>query len=261
LSGTGPIEGGDKQRAGSLALRALVEASGLGGGAPAVGGPVEAWLAGHPDGELPVASDAAAEAVEMLAEGWATTLFHAVAQRPLSSGELAGAGELADGEPLERTLAAMLRLGMLERRPGGRGKALHAPTDWLREGIAPLIAAARSERQSADAAPIEALDVTGAFQLAVPLLLLPAEHSGACALIVELEDGVMAGATACFEEGRPAACEPGPRAGADAYCRADAAAWFNAVIDGAGRQIETSGNHDLARTVLAALHERLFGDG
>lgn len=194
----------------------------------------------------------------MLAEGWATTLFHAVADRPLPAGELAEAVGGIDPEALECTLEAMRRIGLLERLPDKGGQALHAATDWLREGIAPLIAAARSEGQSADAAPIEPLDVTAAFQLAVALLRLPPERHGACAMIVEL-DGGMAGATACLEEGRVVACEPGPRAGADAYCRGDVAAWFEAVIEGAGQQVETSGNHDLARAVIAALHERLFG--
>lgn len=194
----------------------------------------------------------------MLAEGWETTLFHALADRPLTAGELAEWLRGIDSEALERTLAGMRRIGLLERLPGKGGQALHAATDWLREGIAPLIAAARSERQRVDAAPIEPLDVTAAFQLAVALLRLPPECHGACAMIVELDDG-LAGATVCLEEGRAVACEPGPRAGADAYCRGDVPAWFEAVIEGAGRQVETSGNHDLARTVLAALHERLFG--
>jgi len=241
-------------------LRSLAESPGAGSDALAVSEPVEAWLGRHPRGELPIAGDAAAEAVEMLAEGWAMTLFHAVAERPRATGELAEALGGVDREALEPTLEAMRRIGMLERLPGRHGRALHAATDWLREGIAPLIAAAHSERHRADAAPIEALDVTGAFQLAVALLSLPVEHRGACAMIVEL-DGGPAGATACLEEGRAVACEPGPRAGADAHCRGDVAAWFEAMIDGADRQIETSGNHDLARAVLAALHERLFGGG
>ena len=224
---------------------------------PAVGEPVEAWLARHPRGELPVAGDAAAEAVELLAEGWEMTLFHAIAERPLAGDELAEALAGTDDAALERTLEAMRRIGMLERLPGKRGQALHAPTDWLREGIAPLIAATRSERCQAGAVPIEPLDVTAAFRLAAALLRLPAEHNGACALIVEL-DGGPAGVTARLEAGEAASCEIGPAAGADACCRGDAAAWFEAVIDGAGRQIETSGDHDLARAVLAALHERLF---
>lgn len=250
--------GGKRERAGSHALRTLD----AGSDASPVGEQAETWLARHPDGELPSEGDAAAEALELLADGWASTLLHALAARPLSTAELAERLGEADLEALEDRLDAMRRLGMLKRLPGKGGRGRHAVTEWLREGIGPIIAAARDERRRrvAEAAPIEALDVTAAFQLALPLLRLPAALHGVCALAVELDDGT-AGVAARFEQGRAVACDPDPRPAADASCRGDVPGWFLAVIEGDIRQTETGGNHDLARAVLLGLHERLFGSG
>lgn len=214
-------------------------------------------MARHPEGGLPGRGDAAAEAVTLLAEGWAWTLLHALAARPRTTAELEEELEGTDGKVLEDRLAAMRRLGMLRRLPGERGQGVHAVTDWLREAAAPLVVAARGERRLADAAPIEALDVTAAFQLAVPLLRLPASGGGACALAVALDSG-LASVTARFERGRATSCQPSAEPGVDAACRGDLSGWFLAVIDGDIRQTETSGDHGLARTVLVGLHERLF---
>jgi hypothetical protein len=53
-----------------------------------VGFVIERWLQGAPHGALPFESQEAERAVAALAEGWSTTVMHALAREPLSFEEL-----------------------------------------------------------------------------------------------------------------------------------------------------------------------------
>ncbi len=226
-----------------------------------VRGLLDEWLARNPEGVIAAAGDAGCEAVEALADGWASMLLHALAAEPLVVAELEGVAEGAGQAAIESRLEAMLRLAMVERRAAGGGAVAYAPTDWLREGVVPLSAAARLERRhhGAERPPIGADDVPAAFQLALPLLRLAGEHSGACRLVVELGSGV-AGATVQIEDGRILACVPGLEDDADATCRGDVRAWFLAVIDGRPERVTLEGDRRLAGSIVEGLHARLFAD-
>lgn len=220
----------------------------------------EVWVESAPGGGLPSGGDGAREAKEALVDGWASTLLHALAAGPQSVAALERAIEGADRAALERRLEAMSLLGMLERHHGEEGEPLYAGTDWLREGIVPLAAAARHERAHTyeDARPIEPLDVAAAFQLALPLVVLPGEPSGACRLAVELGGGVVAGVTAKVEQGRVVGCLPDLEEDVDASVTGDTRAWFRAVIDGGVKRVRADGDRRLSRAIVRALHERLF---
>lgn len=254
----GTVGGGTAQRPDDANPKYRITPAG--GEALAVRKRIDAWLARHPLGELPGSGDAAGEAIEALAESWASMILHTLAAGPRTVAELREAVEDTDRVAIEHLLETMRRLAMLERLPGEHGEASYAITDWLREGMGPLAAAARLERRhnAAEATPIEPLDVTVAFQLALPLLRLPGEYSGSCALAVEVS-GDLAGATARVEEGRVVECEPSPReSGVDASCTGDIRAWFRAVIDGGVKRMEVDGNRHLAQAVIKGLHERFF---
>ena len=113
-----------------------------------------------------------------------------------------------------------------------------------------------------DTAPIAAADVVAALRLALPLLRMSRGLSGACALSVELDEGVLgspAAVTARIEQRRVVACEPGADPQAAAWVAGSTAAWLDAVIERDTGQIETGGDKRLAGALLKGLHKKLFG--
>lgn len=112
-----------------------------------------------------------------------------------------------------------------------------------------------------DTASIAAADVVAALQLTLPLLRTSRGHSGACALSVELDEGVLGSpvsVTARIEQKRVVACEPGTDPQADAWVAGSTAAWLDAVIERDTGQLETGGDKRLAGALLKGLHKRLF---
>lgn len=232
-----------------------------------VGRMLQAWLAGSPDGPVPLGSVAAKSATKALVDGWSSTIVRALAARPLSLTEL---NKLISGlsyPSLERRLGALRLAGLIEPRPSSAKGTPHAVTDWLRQAIAPLAAAARWERQhvSTDSPPIGRLDVEAAFLLTVPLSRLPAELSGDCRLAVELRNGgvepPLAGVMVSVEEGRVTSCVSRMRGTAAAWASGGAAAWIAAVLDRDTAQLEVGGDCDLAISLVDGLHGALLGVG
>lgn len=221
------------------------------------------WLRTAPEGALSLGSGAAKSAVKALVEGWGTSMIRALAARPLSLTELNGLINGLSYPSLERRLGAMRLAGQIERTPGrGRGTP-YAVTDWLRQSIAPLGAAARWERLyvAAGTAPIKRLDAEAAFLLAIPLVGLPRELSGTCRLAVEVASTSgerLAGVLVGVEEGRVASCVASVQGHADAWASGSAAAWLSAVMDEDAGNLEMGGDCDLARALLAGLHGALF---
>ena len=225
---------------------------------------IERWLHSAPEGPLHFDGEEARAAVAALVDGWCSTLMHTLAREPLTLPELDRSIEgLSRGE-LKRRLDAMLRSGLVEAHPSDGEGALYAVTDWLRAGIAPVIAAARLERREPreDMAPIADLDIEAAFFLSLPLLRLPPELSGSCRLGVEMPEeqpSHLAGVTACIEEGRVTSCAGRLDLPADTWAAGPAADWLDSVIAPNGKPIRTGGDQWLARALLGALHETLFG--
>lgn len=237
-----------------------------GRGALSIGSVAERWLEEAPGGPLALESDEGQAALRALLDGWTAAIVHTLAAAPATPPDLEATIGGLSGEDLKDRLARMQATGLLEAHPGDGEGAVYAPTDWLRAGLAPLLAAARLElREPQDEAePPTPLDIEAAFQLALPLLRLPTDVGGSCALAVELDgdaDDGPAGVTAQVEEGRVVRCEARLDEAADARAVASAGEWFDTVIEPDAKRVRTSGERLLANLLLNGLHKALFGAG
>jgi len=218
-----------------------------------------AWLAVAPDGPLALGSVAAKSAIKALVEGWTTSMLRALAAKPLSLTELDSLISGINYPSLERRLTAMRVAGQVEAiSAGGRGTP-YAVTRWLRQGIAPLAAAARWERLhlNGEAAPIDRRDAEASLLLAVPLLELSPDISGSCRLAIEMGAGErhrLAGVMVRVEEGRIISCVSRLEGHPEAWVLGSSAAWLEAVIHG----LERGGDARLSRALLEGLHGQLF---
>jgi hypothetical protein len=240
-----------------------LRASPAGRDLPFVGFALERWLGNCPGGAIKLGPDAG-PALSALLCGWASTVMHTLAAKPLTVEQACEAIQILDLDIVEARIEAMEEAELLEARPADDGATRYAVTDWLREGIAPLAAAARLERRHppGDTAPIAALDVDAAFLLALPLLKLPAELSGSCSLAVELDEDVRpnpAGVTARVQGGRIVSCEARLDKEADVWATASAGDWLDTVIEPDAKRVRSSGERRLARRLLYELHQTLFG--
>lgn len=223
---------------------------------------LEHWLE-MAEGPLALGSNEAKAAIKALAEGWSTTMLRALAAGPMSLTELDRIIASLSYPSLERRLATMRLAGQIEARPGNGGGTPYAVTDWLRQGIAPLAAAARWERRHLPRAtpPIGRLETEAAFLLAVPLLQLPTELSGTCRMAIEIpsaQGGRLAGVTVEARNGRIVSCATQLQVSVDAWAMGSAGAWLDAVIDHDRDRLELGGDCHLARAALDSLHEALF---
>ena len=229
-----------------------------------VGFVVERWLQSAPQGPVPFESHAAEETVAALAEGWSATVMHALAREPLTLDELRSQVDGLGRRALHRQLVAMRDAGQVEEHPGVAGETVYTMTDWLRAGIAPIIASARLERRDPKEgmAPIDALDVEAGFRCSLPLVELPKELSGTCRLGINLEDdesGRLTGVTAEIEEGRVVSCRAGLGGAADAWAAGSISDWLDTVIEPDTKRVRTGGDRWLTRALLDSLHRALFG--
>lgn len=225
-----------------------------------------AWLMEAPDGPLGPGDHAAKGTITALIEGWGTQMLRALAARPLSLTEL---DDLISGisyPSLERRLAAMRLAGLVEAVPGeGRGTP-YTVTEWSRRAVGPITAAACWEQRHlrdlhGEVRSLGKQDVEAAFLLAVPMLRLPADLSGACRLSMEVQNGngpTFAGVLVDVEEGRIASCGSRLEGDAAAWASGSAPAWLRAVITHDTGSLEVGGDLQLARGFLDDLHGALF---
>jgi DNA-binding HxlR family transcriptional regulator len=225
---------------------------------------LQTWLADSPQGPLTLGSVAAKSSIKAMIEGWSSAIIRALAARPLSLTDLNRLISGLNYPSLERRLAAMRLAGQIEARPGKTRATPYAVSPWLRHAIAPLAAAARWERQYLpdDTAPIARIDIESAFLLAVPLVSLPAESSGACRLAVEVRSAgrepTLAGVLVGIEEGRVVSCVSKLEGRADSWIAGSISAWIRAIIDHEIEGLEVGGEHDLSWRLLEGLHAALF---
>ncbi len=230
-----------------------------------IGGVAERWLKRAPGGGLAIDGDRAQAALGALIDGWSSTIVHALAAAPASRAELEARIEGLPRRVLKDQLTRMRATGLLATPPGAEDEdAPYAPTDWLRAGLAPLLAAARLELREPleETVPPAPLDVEAAFRLALPLLRLPEDASGSCALAVELDPAVAeepAGLTANVKKGCVVRVEPSLEEKPDARAVGPAAAWLDTVIEPGPKRVRTSGDRLLAGLILVELHKALFG--
>jgi DNA-binding HxlR family transcriptional regulator len=224
---------------------------------------VRSWLGARPEGPIELGTVAAKSAIKSLVEAWSTSMVRALAARPLSLTELDRIIGAVSYPSLERRLAAMRLTGQIERLSGrGRGTP-YAVTDWLRQAIAPLAAAAHWERLrlSAAATPITNRDAEAAFLLALPLLRLPADLAGLCRLTVEFNNSNgnrLAGVVAGVEKGAVVSCISRLQGDASAWASGSAVAWLRAVREADPSGLDLGGDGGLAAAMVDGLHEALF---
>jgi DNA-binding HxlR family transcriptional regulator len=231
---------------------------------------LEAWLARAPQGPISLGSEPAKAAIRALVGGWGSTMLRALAARPLSLTELDGLIPDLSYPGIERRLAAMRAARQVEQARGRGGARPYVVTPWLRQAVAPLAVAGRCEcRYLADEAEVlTRIDVEAAFLLAVPLVKLPDERSGACLLAVDTsasEPGAEAGerrpagVRVAVEGGRVTSCVSKLEAEPDTWALGTVETWLDALIDGRldGLRIG-GGDPDLVRSLVAGLHDSLY---
>ena len=219
------------------------------------------WLDERPGGS-PAGDALVHEAIGPLLCGWSGTIFHAIAPGPLTLGELAEAVPL-DSQDVRIHADRMVRHGLAEAHKEA-GAVRYRLTDWARAAIAPLLAVVLYERRHDDefALPPDALDVETAFQMALPLVRLQPWMRGECRLGVQIPGGepLMAGATARIDRGVVVSASTLLEEEPQTWLTGDPLGWCETVIDPAAEKLHAGGDTELAEALLAALHERLFGE-
>ncbi|HET8863544.1 MAG TPA: hypothetical protein VFM94_09875 [Solirubrobacterales bacterium] len=224
----------------------------------------ERWLQCGPQGPLHFHSPEAARSVLALAEGWTATVVHVLARGPHTFDELYEAVGDLSGAEIKDHLAALQSSGQVEALIGEGGEPIYAATDWLRAGIAALIASARLERREPreDMAPIDALDVEAGFRCSLGLVELPRQLSGTCSLGIRLEEDEssrLTGVTVRVDQGHIVSCEAGLDPKAKAWATGTAGDWLDTVIEPDAQLVRSGGDSWLARALVSTLHETLFG--
>jgi DNA-binding HxlR family transcriptional regulator len=225
---------------------------------------LQRWLRNSPQGPLEIGMPGAGDAMAALVCCWSGTVVHGLASGPRTIAELHEIVDLLDRATLEEHVAALERTGQVEALPGRRGQTRYAVTEWMREGFAPIAAAARMERHHPhdDVLPPDRLDAEAAFQLALPLIELPADLSGSCRLGVRLSgDGSapLAGVTAQVEGGRVVSCESRLDERAGTWATGSPIEWLDTAVDPSAALLDAGGDMRLAGAVVEGIYDSLFG--
>lgn len=230
-----------------------------------VGHVLQQWLRNSPVGPLRLGEEESSLALGALVSGWSSTVAHALSGAAPTMEELEGATGAVRSEVLAVRVDSMVDVGLLEPLEDAAGETRYAATRWLRQGVAPLAAAARYERrqEDEDTAPPDVLDVGAAFLLALPLLELPADLSGTCRLAVQLpgEDEALTGATAHVENGHVIFVDLRLDPTAPSSATASPLGWLDTLVDPVEDKIEFGGgDRRLPEAIVEGLHETLFSD-
>lgn len=223
-----------------------------------VGDAVATWLGAAPAEPKELGTTAAKSSIKALVEGWSSHLIRALAARPLSLTELNSLIPRISYPSLERRLTAMRECDLVEAQHETGRLRPYEVTDWLRQAVAPVIAAIDWERTHAPerTAGIGRLDVEAAFLLAIPLLDLPAGTSGSCRLAVEVHEGtspVLAGVLVRIEAGKVTSCVASLEGEAEAWASGKPLAWLRQMSREAEGGLEIGGDRVLAHAVISAL--------
>jgi DNA-binding HxlR family transcriptional regulator len=224
---------------------------------------IEAWLARAPGGPIRLESETGKVTIKALVGGWGSTMLRALAVRPCSLTELDNLITAFSYPALERRLGAMRLTGCLTATRGNGGGTPHAVTKWLREGMAPLLAAVRCERQymAEETAPLTRLDVETILLLTAPLVALTADGNGVSQLAIhggDESDWRSAGIRLEVRGGQLTNCtsklEPNP----ESWIRGPASDWLDALVGGSSKRLEVSGDRTLTLDFVNGLHRALF---
>jgi DNA-binding HxlR family transcriptional regulator len=248
------------------------ELTDVGRGMLAVAEVVEAWLSRAPQGPIAFGSEPAKGAIRSLVGGWSSTVLRVLATRSLSLTELSAAVPELSYPSLERRISAMRAFHQVEvLNEAGKARP-YAVTDWTRQGVGPLVAASRCEREHIpeDTESLTETDIEVAFLLAVPLAVLPTGSSGVCQLMVntaesEEPEGPMrqaAGIHVDLEHGEVVSCVSELKQDPSTWAVGPVEAWAEAIADGCFDNLRVGGrDEDLARGLIEGLHHSLSVPG
>lgn len=224
---------------------------------------VDAWLARAPGGPLELQSETGKASIKALSNGWDSTMLRALAVRPFSLTEIDNLISAFSYPALERRLAAMRLAGFVVPVQGNGGGTPYAVADWLRQAMAPLLAAVRCERRhmAEETAPLTRIDVETILLLALPLVAFDPGTEGVSQLAVyggDESDWRSAGVCLTVQAGQLVGCtsklEPSPAS----WIRGSAMGWLDALVEGGSDQLEVSGDRAITIDVVDALHRALF---
>jgi DNA-binding HxlR family transcriptional regulator len=225
---------------------------------------LERWLSRAPDRRLAIDDDAARNAIKALVAGWSTSMLRALAARPLSLTELDSVIGSLSYPALERRLAALRLSGQVERIAPKDRATPYAVTQWLRQGMAPLLASVQWEHLHLpnQTPTLSRVDFEAALLLAVPLPRLPSDLNGVCRLVLELagERRPLVGVTARVEAGAVGECSTKLDRPAEAWALGRRSGWLSALVDDDQDRLEVGGDGHLVRGLLSALHSHLYDD-
>ena len=228
----------------------------------AAGDVLQHWLGLAPGGPISLGSTAAKSAVKTLVEAWDANIVRALAARPLPLTELHRLIPQISYPTLERRLAAMRLVGLVEGQRNGSGRGTpYRATRWLRKAVAPLAAAIAWERGHVpDPPPLGRLDVEAGFLLVIPLAQFPSSATGVCRLAIETGAGSTlryAGVKLTLDSGRVSTCVTRLEGEAEAWVVGTPRDWFRWLNGSEDAPIEFGGDTGLGRTVVEALAEAL----
>ena len=224
---------------------------------------VEAWLARAPEGPRHLESETGKASIKALLAGWDSTMLRAFAVRPFSLTEIDNLISSFSYPALERRLAAMRLAGFVTPVEGNGGATPYAVAEWLRQAMAPLLAAIRCERRhmADETAPLTRIDVETILLLALPLVELAPSATGVSQLAVyggDDSDWRSAGVRLSVEAGRIVSCTSKLEANSDSWIRGSAASWLDALVVGRSRQLQVSGERAVTLDIVDGLHRALF---
>jgi DNA-binding HxlR family transcriptional regulator len=224
---------------------------------------VEAWLQRAPERAIRLESETGKAAIKALVGGWDSTMLRALAVHPFSLTELDNLITAFSYPALERRLGAMRLSSCVKAVPGSGGGTPYAVTDWLRRGMAPLLAAVRCERRhmAQATAPLTRIDIETILLLSVPLVSPAPGLDGVSQLVVEAGEcspSRSAGVRLAVRGGRLDGCTSRLEPGAANWIRGSVADWLDALVLGRAAQLEVSGDRSLTLDLVDALHRALF---
>jgi DNA-binding HxlR family transcriptional regulator len=223
---------------------------------------LERWLAGAPDEALELESEAGKAAIKALISGWSSTMLRALAARPFSLTELDNLISAFTYPALERRLSAMHLAGLVAATESDGKGTPYAVTDWLRQGVAPLLAAARCERRHlpGETAPLTRIDIEALLLLAAPLVALPGRTTGVSQLIVENGEDASwrAGVRVTIERGKVVGYSSKLEVSSPTSIRGSASGWFDGIVAGDSARLQIEGDRALGTAMVADLHRALF---
>ena len=221
---------------------------------------LEAWLEAGPVERMALSDRRAKPTIRALAEAWSTTILRAIAAGPRSLTELDRLIAGINYPALERRLVALRAAGLVRIAQDSSERGVpYAVTEWLRQSVGPLAAAARWEARHREGrvAPLGPLDMEAMFLLAVPLVELPQDISGSCRLTAEIPappQSRLVGVDVVVENGRIASCSTLLDGAPGAWASGSKSAWLDAIVTGDAGCIEVGGNGAFTRSLLAQLH-------